>query len=148
ITNAGFAGGDVHRDVFLSIVGHPQPQGVMVGMGQKDSYMGDKAQRKCGILTLKYPPEHGTFTNWDDMEKVWHHTSSSKLRVAAEEHSVLLTEAPLKMTQLMFETLHTMPMYMAIQDVLSLYVSGCTTGIVMDSGNEYTHTVLNLKTTG
>uniref|UniRef100_A0A2C9LWQ1 Actin n=1 Tax=Biomphalaria glabrata TaxID=6526 RepID=A0A2C9LWQ1_BIOGL len=119
-------------------------------MGLIDCYIGDNAQTKGRILNLKLncPIERGVVTNWDDMEKIWHHTFYNELRVAPEEHPVLLTETPLnpkanreKMTQIMFETFSTPALYVANQAVLSLFSSGTYTGTVLDSGDGVTHTV-------
>jgi len=155
MVKAGFAGDDAPRAVFPSIVGRPRRQSVMVDMAQKDAWKdayvaydeyGNFNYR--GILSLKYPIEHGIVTSWDDMETLWYHTFYNKLRIQPDEHSILLTETPLnpnanrdKMTQIMFETFNVPAMYVGIQAVLSLYASGRTTGIVLDAGDGVSHTV-------
>lgn len=145
---AGFAGDDAPRAVFPTIVGSPRHASVIVGMGGKDSYVGDEAESKRFLLTLSRPIERGTITNWDAMEKAWHHVFNSELRVSPEEHHILMTEAPNqpkanreKMTEIMFETFHIPAFYVTLQAVLALYASGRTTGLVVDSGDGVTHTV-------
>ncbi|MCL4124293.1 UNVERIFIED_CONTAM: hypothetical protein GTU68_056308, partial [Idotea baltica] len=120
----------------------------LLGVGNKKLFIGDEAIDKKGVLSLRYPIKHGIVTNWEHMEMIWHHTFYNKLRVEPRDHPVLLTEAPLnpkfnreKMTQIMFESFRIPAMYVSIQAVLSLYASGRTTGIVMDSGDGVSHTV-------
>lgn len=101
-----------------------------------------------GVLIIKYPLEHSLVTNWDDMENIWNHAFVSELRVDPQDHPVLLTEASLnpktdreRKTQIMFETFNMPAFYIAIQAVLSLYESGRTSGIVIDSGDGVTRMV-------
>ena len=112
------------------------------------AYVGDEAQSKRGILSIRYPIEHGIVTNWDDMEKIWHHTFYNELRMAPEECTLLLTEQPLnpranreKTTQIMFETFSIPLLHQCICPMLSLYASGRTTGLVIDSGAGVSHVV-------
>eukprot|EP01053_Blabericola_migrator_P004282 Blabericola_migrator_1__4281@NODE_2312_length_2953_cov_108_588011_g1448_i0_p1_GENE_NODE_2312_length_2953_cov_108_588011_g1448_i0NODE_2312_length_2953_cov_108_588011_g1448_i0_p1_ORF_typecomplete_len377_score63_47Actin/PF00022_19/7_5e131MreB_Mbl/PF06723_13/3_8e06_NODE_2312_length_2953_cov_108_588011_g1448_i016802810 len=148
LVKAGLAGEDVPSHVFPSIIGRPKHTGIMMVSGKKDCYIGNEAQSKRGVLQLAYPIAHGIITNWDDMEKIWSHTYYNALRVPPDEHSVLLTEAPLnpktnreKMVQLHFETFFVPRCFVSIQAVLSLYASGRTTGVVTDSGDGVSHTV-------
>jgi actin len=104
--------------VFPSIVGRPKYVQAVAGGQNKDTYVGDEACAKAGILILKCLIEHGVVTNSDDMEKIWHHMFYNELRLDRAEHAVLLTEAPMnpkanceKMIQLMFETFNAPSFY-------------------------------------
>jgi len=145
---AGFSGDDAPRAVFSSITGRPKYKSAMAGVGQKDLYIGDEAVEKRGVLTLKYPVANGVVTDWDDMEKIWHHTIYNELRTTPDNKNILLTEAPKnpkdnreKMVSIMFENFNASGTYVSIQAVLSLYASGRTTGLVYDSGDGVTHMV-------
>jgi len=149
LCKAGFSGEEGPRSVFPCIIGRPKQQIAMTsGDQKKEVFVGDEANEKRGVLILKYPIEHGIITNWDDMERIWHHTFYDELRVSPNERNVMLTEAPLnpknnreRMTTIMFETFNTPGIYIGIQAVLSLYSAGKTTGIVMDAGDGVTHFV-------
>ena len=153
VIKAGFAGNDRPRIVFNSAVGRPKHVRVMPG-GQlegADVFVGAKVAEHRGALKISYPMEHGVVTDWADMERVWSHVFNSRehgLGVSAEEHPVLLTEAPLnpyahreKAAEVFFESFSAPALFCAPQAILSLYASGRTTGLVLDAGDGVTHAV-------
>ena len=82
------------------------------------------------------------------MEKMWNHVLFNELRVAPAEVPVLMTEATMnpkinreKMTQVMFETFNVPCLYTNIQAVFAIYDFGRTTGVVVDSGYDVSHTI-------
>ncbi|ODM92564.1 actin [Orchesella cincta] len=145
---AGYAGDEAPLAIFSAIVGRLKHKKSLRSNTLIDAFVGEIAQIKRGILNLKYPIEHGVIKNWEDMEKIWHHCFYNELRAKPEEHPVLLTEAPLnpkasreKLAEVMFETFNVPAMAVAIQATLTLYSSGRTTGMVLDSGDGVSHTV-------
>jgi actin len=75
------------------------------------------------------------------MERIWHHTFYNDLRVAPEESPIVITEPILnpkanreKIVQIMLETFSNPALNITIGGVLSLYSSGRTTGMVVESG--------------
>ncbi|TLD15902.1 uncharacterized protein PgNI_01594 [Pyricularia grisea] len=146
---AGFAGEDLPKCFFPSFVGRPKHLKVLAGALEGDVFIGEKAATELrGLLKIRYPLEHGIVTDWDDMEKIWGYVYEEGLKVLSEEHPVLLTEPPLNprsnrdtAAQILFETFNVPALYTSIQAVLSLYASGRTTGIVLDSGDGVSHAV-------
>lgn len=93
--------------------------------------------------------EHGIVNDWNEMERVWQYIySKEQLHAVPDDHPVLLTEAPLnprknreRSAEIFFETLNVPALYISMQAVLSLYATGKTTGVVLDSGDGVTHAV-------
>ncbi|WFD34452.1 centractin- actin- protein of the dynactin complex [Malassezia cuniculi] len=120
----------------------------MAGAVEGERFIGRRAQELRGLLRINYPMEHGIVTDWEDMERIWSHVYADELKTLSEEHPVLLTEAPLNprqnrdmAAQIFFETFNVPALYMSVQAILSLYSSGRTTGVVLDSGDGVTHAV-------
>eukprot|EP01083_Nonionella_stella_P085264 236355_1 len=74
--------------------------------------------------------------------------NNHNIYIDPEGSCVILSEAVIggkapreKMTQIMFETFKVNAFYVALSEVLSLYASGRTTGVVLSSGDGVTHVV-------
>ncbi|XP_070930208.1 actin, aortic smooth muscle-like isoform X2 [Macaca nemestrina] len=147
-SKVGFAGMESPMGVFPTVLGKLRHDNVLVGMEEEDWFIGEEVQKNRGKLILQYPISRATMTNWDNMEKIWHHSFYQVLHVAPEQHPVLVTEPPLnptpskqKVTQVLFETFNIPALYLANQGVLSLYASGQTSGLTVESGEGMTHFV-------
>ncbi|XP_072170601.1 actin-1-like [Diadema setosum] len=146
---AGFAGEDEPRVIFPAVVGRPKTQEASTNStGLKDVYIGREAEEKKDILDRTWPVENGFVTDWDDMEKIWHHTFYDELQVFPYEHPVLLTEHPMnptfsreKLALEMFELFNVPALYLLSHPVASLIAADITTGLVLDVGQGSIHTI-------
>ncbi|CAG2190000.1 ACTR1 [Mytilus edulis] len=149
LIKAGFAGDQIPKHHFPNFIGRPKHVRVMAGALEGDVFLGPDAEEHRGLLTIKYPMEHGIVQDWNDMERIWQYIySKDQLQTFSEEHPVLLTEAPLnprrnreKAAEIFFETFNVPALFISMQAVLSLYATGRTTGAVLDSGDGVTHAV-------
>jgi len=145
LVKAGFSSEDKPACVFPSVIGRPRIPGVIIG--DSAVVVGEGAQKKRGILSLRYPVEHGIVVNWDDMQTLWQHTFQNELRIDSSEYSVMLTEAALnpksnreRSVTSLFETFDVPSLSMVVCPIVSLFASGRTTGIVLECGDGVTHT--------
>lgn len=145
---AGMSGEDSPKVIEPSIIGVPRMPGIMVGMDQKDFYVGREAVDKQKFLNSSEPVKGGYIDNWDDMSKIWSYIFFHQLNVSPKEHPIFFCDTPQtprsareKMAQVIFEEFEAPNLYMYTQAVLSLFAAGKTTGLVVDSGEGVTHAV-------
>ena len=73
---AGFAGDEAPRSIFRTLVGHSK-----VPQSSSEPCFGKDCLGKSPVLTISSPIERGIVHDWEDMEKIWHHTLHSELKV-------------------------------------------------------------------
>jgi actin-related protein len=52
---------------------------------------GERCVLKRGCISYQVTPT----VDWDDMERIWHHTFYNELRVAPDDYNIILSEPPL-----------------------------------------------------
>jgi actin-related protein len=145
---AGFAGDEKPTASFANMVGHPKYDEVIVGVENKDHYVGDEADAMRGVLVLKYPIKHGIVEDYELLDLIWAHTFDNELRVKPQGKKIMITEPPLnplhvreKLATDLFGKYGVAGMYINNAAVLSIYAAGRSTGLAVSSGDGVTHVV-------
>lgn len=93
---AGFGGDGLPRVVIPNCIGMPKPYvSVFHAMTSKAGYLGNDIQSKRGILRLRRSrkdDDHAICI--DTQRKIWHHTFFKELRIAPEEHTIVMVDSP------------------------------------------------------
>lgn len=148
LTKVGYSGEEMPRKVFSTLVGRPKESGKALGIDQLDYYVGQDAETRRSKLRLNRPVVRGEVGTWQDLEDLWDYMYANELRIVAHTQPCLITEEPLnsksnreKAIEVLFESFDVPAFFIGNQAVLSLYTSGLTTGLVLESGEGVTHAV-------
>jgi len=104
------------------------------------------ASRKPNV-EITCPMDLGVVKDWDAMEKVWNHCYET-LRISSNEHPLLLSESVWntrqnreKQVELAFERFKAPAFFAAKSATLACFGVGRGTGLVINSGHQYTSIV-------
>ena len=82
---AGYAGEDAPKVVIPTIIGKPKFPGVLVGMDQKDFYVGHEAKSKKHLLNLYEPVQKGVIQSYEDLENILTDMMNNELKSGMED---------------------------------------------------------------
>jgi len=153
-TRVGYAGEDTPKGDICSTIGIIKENESM----DIDSETTKPANRRYHFDPQHYLPlankEMGSFVrdgminDWDLLEKLLNHVYKDYIRDAADQHPVLMSEAPWntkekreKLTEMMFEKYNIPAFFLCKNAVLSCFSHGRSTSLVVDSGATHTSAV-------
>lgn len=138
MTRAGFSGSEVPQFVTRSVIGTKNFK----------TYIGNDVCNNYGIYNIKHVFDKGPLcsvkTNFDLIPIIWEKVFHS-LEANPAQHSVMICVPPIfpkgdleKTIEIMFETFNV-PFYSSLDTAsLSLFTSGRSTGVVLESGDLFT----------
>ena len=94
---AGFCYDDAPKHLVPMVLGKPKSKSVLVGMDQKDWFIGEEAIEKSSILNLEYPVEKGRIKDKDSIkhiEEMLMNLFTNDLLIEHENHKFMFTEPP------------------------------------------------------
>lgn len=91
---AGFASDDAPRNLIPMLLGKPRSKGALVGMDQKEWYIGQEVVAKKQFLNVEYPVVAGRIQDIDKMKQIFLHLMNDVMQCTLEEHKVIVTEPP------------------------------------------------------
>ncbi|RNF14289.1 actin-like protein [Trypanosoma conorhini] len=146
-TRLGFGGEEAPRVVQPTVVGTPQCQGMLGSLLQHhgDTFAGDAAWERRGLLTLSYPVQGRRVVSYKGLEHILHDALYAWLPFVPDETPLLWVEpacAPRedreRMCELLFESFDLPLLAMTSAAAATVYSTGRTSGLVLDSGEDCT----------
>ena len=92
---AGNASDDAPKHIIPMVMGKPKSKGALIGMDQKEWYIGQEALSKKALLEFHEPVVAGRVQDIGHMEQILSHLMNDVMQRSLEEHKVMVTEVPL-----------------------------------------------------
>ena len=94
---AGFCYDDAPKHMVPMVLGEAKNASVLVGMDQKDFFIGEEAIEKSNLLNLRYPVEKGRIKDSNsitDIKNILMDLFTHDLLIEHESHKFVFTEPP------------------------------------------------------
>lgn len=155
-TRYGWSGQDAPVSSLPTVVGTGSHREAMLSLGLQESYVGSEAHNLRGILQLEKPLIGGQIQDFEMMEKVFGYCVENCHSYRPDrngnsdnsELNILISVSPLqsvkesqKFYEMIYEEFGFKGCFLANKSVMSLYGSGKTTGLCVDSGYDMTYIV-------
>ncbi|KFO26719.1 Actin-like protein 7A [Fukomys damarensis] len=144
----GFAGLPRPSHKISTTVGKPYTETAKTGTNHKETFVGQELLNPQVCLKLVNPLQHGIIVDWDTVQDIWEYLFRQEMKIAPEEHAVLVSDPPLspntnreKYAEMLFESFSTPAMHIAYQSRLSMYSYGRTSGLVVEVGHGVSYVV-------